>query len=162
MQDFTYKLLEDDTYCATQYEGDEANVVIPSVFLGRPVSILYDRLFAGHIEIESVQIPDTITDIGGFMFDGCTSLHHVELPPRLQKIWQYGFVRSSIEEITQPDGVINIYPYTFKDCKQLKKAVCGPNLRRIAAWGFQGCDSLTEFIHSDSVDVDPRAFEADE
>lgn len=159
MQNFTYKLLEDDTYCAMHYDGNEANVIIPSFFLGKPVTILYDSLFEGHAEIESVQIPETVTDIGGFMFDGCLSLHQIKLPSGLKKIWQYGFVRSSIEEITLPEGIIDIAPYTFKDCKRLRKIVCNTGLKRISAWAFQGCDNLEEFIHGEKVEISPRAFE---
>ncbi len=80
MQEFTYKLFDDGTYIAASYEGDEENVEIPAYYLEKPVTILYDGLFKGHSEIRSVKIPETVTDIGGFVFDGCDQLKELELP----------------------------------------------------------------------------------
>ena len=47
MQNFTYKLIEDGTYCVTTYQGDEETVVIPD---NQNITILYDDLFKGHSE----------------------------------------------------------------------------------------------------------------
>ena len=59
--------------------GDEEWVEeIPDSYYGCPVSVLMDDIFKNHTEIEKVILPDTLTDIGGFVFDGCTSLKHIE------------------------------------------------------------------------------------
>ena len=162
MQQFFYRFLEDGTYCVTEYQGDEADVIIPDTYCSKPVTVLFDRLFKGHTEITSVKIPDTITDIGSFVFDGCTSLKHIELPPSLINMWDSAFARSSIEEIVLPDKITSIVPFTFKDCKELKRVVCNPGLKKIHAWAFHGCSNLKDFQCSEDTVVSEDAFKEGE
>ena len=74
MQEFQYKMLEDETFAVTGYSGEEKEVVIPDTHWGKSVTVLFDSLFSGHAEIESIQIPDTVTDIGEFFFAPGTKL----------------------------------------------------------------------------------------
>lgn len=160
MQEFIFKYSEDETYCVQSYAGDEAEVVIPEVYCGKPVTILLDGLFSGHKEIKSVKIPDTVTQMGGFLFDGCENLHHITLPAELRDMWGYAFVRSGIEEITLPEHVQSIVPFTFKDCRQLKTVICNPGLKKIYSWAFGGCDQLTDLRHGPDVEISPQAFDS--
>lgn len=160
MQEFMFKMVDDETYGIAGYTGDEKDVVIPPVYNGQPVTMLLDDLFKGHSEIVSVRIPDTVTDIGGFVFDGCTGLSALELPPALRYMWQYAFARCGIREITIPEKVKDIVPFAFKDCKQLEKVVCSPGLKEISAWAFQGCTKLRpeNVICGQTVKTSPQAF----
>ena len=160
MQEFYFKYAEDGTYCAQSYEGDEAEVVIPPLYCGKPVTILLDNLFAGHTEITSVQIPDTVTQIGGFVFDGCKNLKQIKLPAELTDMWGYAFVRSGIEEVCLPEHVKSIVSFTFKDCVNRKKFVCNEDLKKIYAWAFGGCENLKDFQHGPDVEISPQAFES--
>lgn len=160
MQDFVFKIItENDTYCVMEYDGDDAEVVIPATYNGAPVTILYDNLFRGHKEIISVTVPDTINTIGGFVFDGCENLRTVKLAPKIEEFWQYAFVRCGIEEIVLPEKLKFIPPFAFKDCKNLRKVVCNDSLKEICSWAFEGCDNLKEVQHGPNVLVSPRAFE---
>lgn len=159
MQEFVYQLIEDNTYCLMGYRGDEANVVIPDRVNGAPITVLFDKLFRGHSEITSIKIPDTVTDLGEFVFDGCESLRHIELPSQLARLWGYSFARCGIEEITLPDQLTSLPPFAFKDCKNLKRVVCGAGMRKIHAWVFGGCDQLVKVIHGPNVDISPEAFQ---
>ena len=158
MQEFYYKKVEDDTFCLTGYKGREAEVVIPT---DKVVTILNDKVFRGHSEITSICIPDTVTDIGEFVFDGCVNLRHLVLPANLKTLWGYTFIRCGIEEIVLPDSLRIIPPFAFKDCKNLRRVVCGAGLEKIYSWAFGGCDLLTKenFIHGPDVDISPKAFE---
>lgn len=155
MQNFWYKLIEDYTHCVVKYQGDEAEVVIPD---NRDVTVLFDKLFAGHKEITSVHIPDTVTDLGEFLFDGCENLRHIELPSRLTSLWGYTFCRSGFEEIVLPDKLTSLPPFAFKDCKNLKRVVCGTGMKRIHAWVFGGCDRLEEVVCGPHVQISPEAY----
>lgn len=159
MGNFSYKQLEDESFCVTGYEGDDAEVVIPSVIGGKPVTMLFDNIFKGHTEITSVTIPDTVNFIGGFVFDGCTNLHSVTLPASLMDIWQYAFARTAFEELVIPDGVKYFPPFAFKDSKRLKRVVIGKNLEQVYGHAFQGCDSLERPVFPDHVKVSDLAFE---
>ncbi len=155
MQEFMYKLIEDGTYCVVGYQGDEAEVVVPG---NHSITVLGDGLFAGHQEITSVHIPDTVTDMGEFLFDGCVNLHHINLPSQLTCLWGYTFVRCGIQEIVLPDKLKTLPPFAFKDCKQSKKVVCGSGLKEICSWAFGGCDQLTELVHGPDVKISSEAF----
>lgn len=156
MQEFLFKYVEEsDSFCAVCYQGDAAEVVIPQTHWGRPVTILFDDLFKGHAEVRSVAIPDTVTEIGGFVFDGCINLRHINLPAALESMWQYAFTRCGLETIVLPDRVTQIIPYTFMDCKRLRQVRCGSGMRKIFAHSFKGCDSLDGIVCDPSVFVDP-------
>ena len=160
MQEFFYKLSDDGTGCVIGYEGDEAEVVIPERYGKEPVTILYDGLFAGHPEITSVKIPDTVTDMGEFLFDGCENLKTIKLPSQLKVLWGQTFARSGFEEIYLPGQLESLPPYAFKDSKNLKKVVCGPGMKRIYAWAFAGCDALDELFFGPGVTMSKQAFES--
>jgi hypothetical protein len=157
--EFSFKEMVDGSYCVMGYQGDAPHVVIPDSHNERPVTILFDNLFSGHQEIETVHIPDTVTNIGGFIFEGCTSLHHVELPAKLENLWRGALAHSSLEEVVIPDGVTSLVIYVFKDCKQLKKVVCGKGLKTIGAYAFSGCDKLTDLVCGPDTEISPQAFE---
>ena len=159
MQDFIFKQLYDETFSVIGYIGDDAEAVIPPVHWGHPVTLIGDDVFRRHTEITSVRIPDTVRDIGGFVFDGCTGLRHIELPAGLENLWQYAFVRSSIEEIILPPGVRQIIPYTFKDCRNLHTFVCNEGLKKICAHAFEGCTQLRDFHCGNDTEISPQAFE---
>ena len=158
MQDYYYKRVEDGTYCVTGYEGDEQDVVIPE---DRVITMVYDKVFRGHSEIRSIHIPDTVTDLGEFVFDGCENLRHLALPAHLKTLWGYTFTRCGIEEIILPDGLRIIPPFAFKECKNLRRVVCGRRMEKIHAWAFAGCDQLAKegLVHGPGVEISPQAFE---
>lgn len=69
MQTYTYKANDDgQSFTVMTYEGDDRHVIVPDLYCAKPVTILYDRLFAGHTEITTVHLPDSITDLGEFVF----------------------------------------------------------------------------------------------
>ncbi len=158
MQQFTFEQMIDETLCITGYDGDEPEVIIPDDFGGVPVTMLGDGIFKGHPEITSVRIPDAVVFMGGFVFDGCVNLHQLTLPAQLRDLFQYTFVRCGIEKIELPEHVSSIPPFAFKDCKQLRRVVCNAGLQRIHAWAFQGCDALTDLLHSAETEVSEQAF----
>lgn len=156
---FTYKLVEDDTWAVMTYEGDDEEVTIPAANTGKPVTILYDELFKNHKELKKVNIPDSVTNIGGFVFEGCENLKSVRLPAGLQEMWQYAFVRSSIEIIEIPGSVTSIVPFTFKDCKNLTAVVIRKGVRRIRAKAFEGCENLELVAIPSDIEISHSAFD---
>ena len=65
MQTYTFKPNDDGLSMAVMsYEGDEAHVVIPEQYCAKPISVLYDKLFAGHKEIVDIRFPVLYTKTG--------------------------------------------------------------------------------------------------
>ncbi len=158
MQNIMFAPVEDGTFSVVGYEGDEEKVVIPPEYGGSKVTVICDKVFAGHSEITSVEIPDSVTDMGEFVFDGCWSLKNIRLPSELRYLWGYTFCRCGIEEITIPDKLVSIPPFAFKECRNLKKIVCGKGLKKVYSWAFAGCDSLKETVFPENTDISPDAF----
>ena len=162
MQKFLFKPNENGTYAVVGYQGDEDEVIIPDSYGSGVITVIGDKLFSGHKEITSVKIPDTVTDMGEFLFDGCMNLKRIELPYSLECLWGYTFVRCGIEEIILPDKLVTLPPFAFKDCKNLRKVVCGKGLKKIYSWVFSGCDNLTELVKNVIVEVSEQAFDTKE
>jgi hypothetical protein len=102
-------------------------------------------------------LPDSITDLGEFVFDGCTGLRHIELPAALKYLWGQTFARCAAEEIVLPDGITAIPPYAFKECKNLRRVVCGSGLNKIYGGAFTGCTGLEELICANDVEISADA-----
>ena len=159
MGEFEHKLMEDGGFCIVSYSGNTAEVVIPDVIgKGSPVTILYDDLFKGHPEITSIHIPDTVTDMGEFVFDGCTGLKSLKLPSGLENLWGYTFAGSGIEEIVLPEKLKSIPSFAFYNCGNLKRVVCNASLKKIRAHAFSGCENLTELVTGPETEISPEAF----
>ena len=161
MQEFRFQMnVDEHSYALMGYEGDEKAVVVPETYGGKPVSVIADKVFAGHAEIESLHLPDTVTDLGEFVFDGCENLKHLTLPQSLERLWGYTFVRCGLEEIVLPDMLQAIPPFAFKDCKNLRSVKGGNNLKKVYAWAFGGCENLREFDCPATADISDKAFES--
>ena len=161
MQEFNFQINVDEaSYALVHYEGDEKVVSVPDTYAKKPVTIIADKVFAGHSEIESIHLPDGVTDLGEFVSDGCENLKQLELPRSLERLWGYTFVRCGIEQVILPDSLQAIPPFAFKDCKHLKKVVGGTGLKKIYAWAFGGCDKLQTLEYRSAPDISPAAFES--
>lgn len=155
--DFSYRMFDNGSFCITSYRGNSQQVTIPDNI---NTTILFDDLFKGHTELTSVKIPDTITDIGGFVFDGCINLKELALPPSLINMWQYALTRCGIESITIPGSVKSIVPFTFYQCKNLETVVLQEGTTRLCAWAFKDCTALKEvYLPTSLTDISKDAFE---
>jgi hypothetical protein len=152
---FYYKGLADGTYCLTSYNGNATHVTFPENIT---ISILGDKLFKNRTEIESIDIPETVTQIGGWVFDGCVNLKTLKLPPQLTDMWQYALTRMSIEEIEVPSSLKAIIPFTFNECKSLKRVVINKGTHTINAWAFKNCEQLEEVILPKEINIHENAF----
>jgi len=154
---FYNKMVPDGTYCITGYSGQAEHIEFPDHYV---ITILNDDLFKGHTEITSVNIPDTVTQIGGFIFDGCTNLKSVKLPSGLKDMWQYAFTRTSLESIEIPGSVHKIIPFTFYASKELKTVVISEGTESISAWAFKDCSNLEEVhLPTSCTEISDNAFE---
>lgn len=111
--DWYYRILEDGTAELTAYYGEKVDVVIPAEVDGKKVSKLGVLLFFECASLESVVIPEGLTEIGDYTFVGCTSLESVNIPDSIIKIGDYVFVESSIKKITGGNGLQEIGDSAF-------------------------------------------------
>ena len=121
----SFKLNDDGkSYTVTgALAGAGESIVIPSRYLGKPVTAIAMNAFAENEAIKSVSIPDSVTSVGQYAFARCTSLLSVTLP--------------NSTDLRVGNGA-------FSYCTALESADLGATLKEIPAYGFEGCTALTK------------------
>ncbi|MDE5548305.1 MAG: leucine-rich repeat domain-containing protein, partial [Clostridia bacterium] len=79
------------------------------------------KLFIDGKEITGeLTIPDNLTIIGDWSFEGCRSLTKVIIPDGVTDIGWYAFAEcSSLKSVVIPDSVTNIGSWLFAECRKL-------------------------------------------
>ena len=153
---YQFILNADNTATITKYTGNERRITIPAqVAQGTqtyPVSKIGDRVFYNYkYFLTSVQIPDTVTEIGSNAFYNCTSLKSVTIqdnkPSCVKKIGRQAFMFcSELTDISILDSVTEIGSEAFHHCEELDGM-------------FSYCYSLHTVTLPDSViSIEERAF----
>jgi len=106
-------------------------VVIPASYNNLPVTEINYDAFKG-TQITAVTIPNSVTDIGGEAFSGCTSL----------------------TSVTIPDSVTYIGFYAFFNCRSLNSVTIPKSVTKIDSLAFQGCTSLTSVTFAGSIPME--------
>ena len=94
------------------------NSIIPS---DGSVTSIGNYAFDGCTSLTSVTIPNSVTSIGNYAFFGCTSLTSIEIPDSVTSIGDSAFYGcTSLTSIDIPDSVTSIGYYAFEYCTSLK------------------------------------------
>lgn len=101
-------------------EQGHTDIVIPSVYNGKPVVKIADNAFSGS-QLTSVIVPDSVTEIGENSFRNCGSL----------------------TEITLPDGILSIGNNAFSGCNLLSSINIPDSVTNLGTNALEGCGSLT-------------------
>ena len=96
-----------------------------------------------------VIIPECVTEIGEYAFDGCTSMGSVVIPENVWDIGSFAFRGcTNLTSVTIPDMVMEIGGYAFKGCTSLT-SVTMLYTTTIRTGAFEGCTSLTSVFFQD-------------
>ncbi len=102
-------------------------------------------------EIVTVTIEEGVKNVSSQSFYRCTSLKNVNLPDTVTTIGGCAFEKTSIESIVIPDSVTHIDNAAFRGCKLLENVKLSANLRTIELFAFDDCESLTSLTIPASV-----------
>ena len=107
-----------------------------------------DRLSGGTREtMTSFTIPDGVTSIGIYAFEGCASLINVTIPHGVTSIGYKAFEEcASLTNVTIPNSVTLIEFRAFTGCKSLTRVAIPDSVVSIGRETFSECDSLEEVI----------------
>ena len=95
---------------------------------------------------DGYKIPDTVKKIGGNAFSGREDLTSIVIPDSVTCIGNYAFEGTGLTSITIPDSVRYIGKGSLKNCKSLTEVKLGSSVTVIGAGAFDGCENLTGTI----------------
>lgn len=130
---------------AFQYDNGKLTTMsgMVSVEIPNSVTDIGDSAFSDCINLKSVAIGNGLTRLGDSAFSGCRSLSNIKLPSSVTSIGNgafYGCV--SLTDIKIPDGVDRIGDATFANCDSLSNIVIPNSITSIGDRVFDKCNSL--------------------
>ena len=110
--------------------------------------------FAYCNNLESIIIPDTVTEMGSGVFEACRNLKKVVLSNALTVVPSYAFENcENLESIYMPDSVTEIGEYAFYQCAALEKVAFSESLTTIGEMAFGECSKISSIRLPNSVKV---------
>ena len=104
--------------------------------------------------LESINMPDSVTEIGEGAFYQCTALEKVVLSSALTVVPRHAFTGcEKLESICIPDSVTEIGEWAFCNCTAMEKVVFSESLATIRRMAFGGCSKISSISLPDSVKV---------
>ena len=150
-QDYKYEIVESDVVI-TKWLSEASNVKVPEEVNGKWVVAIDDNAFAGIETVETVSIPNSVTDIGDGVFKNCTKLRSVTFGENVAYVGDDLFAGCiSLREADIPAALDEVPDGTFNGCEKLSKVTISSNVKRIGSNAFKGCISIYRLALPDSV-----------
>lgn len=114
------------------------------------VVAVHSNAFYKSTEVQTVQLPETVTSIGTGAFAWCIYLRSITLPSQITAINQstFNYCRN-METIHLPSSITSIGKGAFSDCIGLKVIRIPGNCNSIGDDAFMGCSALHKVIIED-------------
>jgi hypothetical protein len=111
-----------------------------------------DYLYINGQEVTDLVIPNSVTSIGQYAFEGCSGLKSVTISESVTSIGNYAFEGcSGLTSVIIPHSVNTMGTGTFQRCTSLTSVTIGCSVTSIETDTFFGCSSLISVIIPNSV-----------
>lgn len=164
----------------------DTDIVIPSKYEDKPVTVIWANAFNGYTSLTSITIPESVTSIGEDAFYDTAYYNNEEnwendvlyigthliraktsingaytIKDGTKCIASSAFYEcDNLKSITMPESVTTMGSGVFWKCKKLENVVLSSNLTSIESWTFYQCNTLSNIIIPDSVTlIGSSAFE---
>ncbi len=108
--------------------------------------------FNGCSSLPNITIPDSVTSIGHGAFCGCFNLTSIIIPNSVTTISIQAFYGcSGLTSITIPDKVTRIETNEFLDCSSLTSITIPDSITSIGSGAFQNCIRLTSITYKGTI-----------
>ena len=132
-----------------EYTGKDRDLIIPD-----GVTSIDKWVFQGRRHLETVTIPDGVTKIGDSAFWNCAELRHVTMPDSVTELGEGVFSDCvHLERIRLSKGVTVISKALFSGCSSLQEIEIPDNVTQIGYSAFYHCETLRNVTIPDSVEV---------
>ena len=117
---------------------------IQKAIIQQDMTIIPEDLFQKNSTLKYVSIPDSVTEIGNYAFEGCSNLTGIEIPEMVTKIGNAAFSGcKSIESIEIPKAVTSIGGSAFANT-ELKSLALPESLTYLGEYVLNGNTGVTE------------------
>ena len=121
-------------WCKISFKDDDSN----------PLSFVHHLYSDENTEIKDLVIPNDVTSIGKWTFEGCSGLTSVEIPSSVTSIGEGAFWDcSGLTSVTIPNSVTSIKNATFWGCSGLTSIEIPNSVTSIGEYAFANCFGLT-------------------
>ena len=144
----------------TGLSGFDGCTSLTSIDIPNSVVEIGECAFSGCTGLTSIEIPNSVTRIGRSAFSGCTNLTSIEIPNSVTSIDYYAFSGcTGLASIEIPNSVTRIGQYTFSGCTGLTSIELPNSVTYIESCAFEDCTGLTSVELPNSVTrIDDYAF----
>jgi hypothetical protein len=111
----------------------------------------YDEtVFEDCIDLLSIIIPNSVTEINHSAFNGCINLKSVEVGSNVRKLGNSSFANcQNLESIKLPSRLTSIPSGVFSGCTSLREIYIGKYVESIGRFAFESCVSLARVYIED-------------
>ena len=125
---------------------------IKDLVIPNNITAIGSYAFNGCSGLTSVTIPSSVTNIGGAAFSECSGLTSVTIPRSVTTIGNSAFYGcSGLISVTIPRSVTTIGNSAFSECSSLTSVTIPSSMTAIRKNTFAGCSSLTSVTIPNSV-----------
>ena len=151
-------------WCRINFLGESSNPLswahhlyineelLEKLFIPDDISTIKNYTFQGCSDFISITIHDNITSIGDEAFQWCTSFPSIIIPDGVTSLGEYAFSGcSDLISVNIPNNIKSINDGTFNGCSSLRSITIPNGVTEIGDIAFSGCSSLTTIDIPDGI-----------